>query len=231
MEHEHGSQPGPVRAGHLPLVLRQGPLPGSGRRLGRDAFGFWKANTHRLVGWHVKDGTRLASQPPPPANPFTQGSCVRGSLPAGLTNTDALIRRRRNNLERVSFRPGSGRVGYKKIFDEVGAKGCEVSILETDGGMEPRPTRAGRSGTRSSAISICSGSVQGRAHAPRRASRKRQCSRVTSSSPVRGLLAAFAVALVAAGGVCSRRSLDPHARVGSLYPAVARRPSQSLELS
>ena len=38
-----------------------------------DALGFWTANSHRLVGWHVKDGSRLVPPPAPLAsNPFTQ---------------------------------------------------------------------------------------------------------------------------------------------------------------
>ena len=37
-----------------------------------DAFGFWQANSHRLVGWHIKDGSRLVPAPGPGVTPFTQ---------------------------------------------------------------------------------------------------------------------------------------------------------------
>ncbi len=63
-------------------------------------------------------------------------------------------------------------------------------------------------------------------------SRRRRCSRVISSSRVRGLLAAFAVALVAANAASAHGDPSTHMLESeNLYPAVASRPSQSLELS
>ena len=61
--------------------------------------------------------------------------------------------------------------------------------------------------------------------------RKRRCSRVSSSSRVRALLAAFAAALVAANAASAHGDPSTHMlETENLYPAVASRPSQSLEL-
>jgi hypothetical protein len=110
-----------------------------------DAFGFWQANTHRLVGWHVKDGTRLAVQPAPPANPFTQ-TIVRPPTfaPGGLANNDALYTGEGTIGKGYPFDPDPAVVGFKKIFDDVGNKGAKFSILETDSGIGPA-TDPGRS--------------------------------------------------------------------------------------
>ncbi len=110
-----------------------------------DAFEFWKANAHRLVGWHVKDGTRLASQPPPPTNPFTQ-TIVRPPTfaPGGLANNDALYAGEGTISRGYPVDPDPGVVGFKRIFDDVGAKGSKWSILETDSGIGPA-TDPGRS--------------------------------------------------------------------------------------
>jgi hypothetical protein len=113
-----------------------------------DAFGFWKANTHRLVGWHVKDGTRLAVQPAPPANPFTQ-TIVRPPTfappaPPALANNDALYTGEGTIAKGYPFDPDPAVVGFKRIFDDVGNKGAKFSILETDSGIGPA-TDPGRS--------------------------------------------------------------------------------------
>jgi hypothetical protein len=110
-----------------------------------DAFGFWQANTHRLVGWHVKDGTRLAVQPAPPANPFTQ-TIVRPPTfaPGGLANNDALYTGEGTIGKGYPFDPDPAVVGFKRIFDDVGNKGAKFSILETDSGIGPA-TDPGRS--------------------------------------------------------------------------------------
>jgi hypothetical protein len=98
-----------------------------------DAFGFWQANSHRLVGWHVKDGTRLASNPAPPANPFTQ-AIVRPGFPlAG--GTDALYTGEGTIAKGYPYDSDPAVVGFKKIFDDVGNKGAKFSILETDSGI------------------------------------------------------------------------------------------------
>jgi hypothetical protein len=110
-----------------------------------DAFGFWKEHAHRLVGWHVKDGTRLATQPAPPANPFTQ-TIVRPPTfaPGGLANNDALYAGEGTISRGYPFDPDPAVVGFKRIFDDVGAKGSKWSILETDSGIGPA-TDPGRS--------------------------------------------------------------------------------------
>ena len=110
-----------------------------------DAFGFWKQNTHRIVGWHVKDGTRLAVQPAPPANPFTQ-TIVRPPTfaPGGLANNDALYAGEGTISRGYPFDPDTAVVGFKRIFDDVKNKGPKWSILETDSGIGPA-TDPGRS--------------------------------------------------------------------------------------
>ena len=110
-----------------------------------DAFGFWQANTHRLIGWHVKDGTRLASNPLPPANPFTQ-VVVRPPTfaPGGLAPNDALYTGEGTIAKGYPFDPDPGVVGFKKIFGDVGNKGAKFSILESDNAIGPA-TDPGRS--------------------------------------------------------------------------------------
>ena len=59
----------------------------------------------------------------------------------------------------------------------------------------------------------------------------RQCSRVTSSSRVRALAAALAAALAVVGGASAHGDPSTHTlESDNLYPAVASRPSQALEL-
>lgn len=102
-----------------------------------DAFAFWQANTHRLVGWHVKDGTRLAVQPAPPTNPFTQTLVRPPYWKAGgqLGNSDALYTGEGTIAKGYPFDPDPAVVGFKKIFDDVGNKGAKFAILETDSGI------------------------------------------------------------------------------------------------
>jgi len=102
-----------------------------------DAFGFWKANAHRLVGWHVKDGTRIVPPPTPtPANPapnpFTQ-LIARPGFPLGAT--DALYTGEGTIAKGYPFDSDPAVVGFKRIFDDVGNKGAKWSILETDSGI------------------------------------------------------------------------------------------------
>ena len=103
-----------------------------------DAFGFWQANTHRLVGWHVKDGTRLASSPHRPANPFTQ-TVVRPPTfaPAGLATNDALYTGEGSIAKGYPFDPDPAVVGFKKIFDDVGNKGAK--FFDPRDGQRDRP--------------------------------------------------------------------------------------------
>jgi hypothetical protein len=76
-----------------------------------DAFGFWQENTHRLVGWHVKDGTRLAVQPAPPANLFTQTIVRRPTFAPGGSRATTLstpVRERSGRVTRSTrIRPSS----------------------------------------------------------------------------------------------------------------------------
>jgi hypothetical protein len=102
-----------------------------------DLFGWWKANYHRIVSWHVKDGTRLAVQPLPPTNPFTQ-TIARAGFP--LTNgTDALYEGEGSIGQGFPVDPDPAVVGFKRIFEEVGAKGSRFYQAESDSAIGPPP--------------------------------------------------------------------------------------------
>ncbi|HXV35463.1 MAG TPA: twin-arginine translocation signal domain-containing protein [Gaiellaceae bacterium] len=107
-----------------------------------DLFGWWKANYHRIVAWHIKDGTRLASMPAPPTNPFTQ-TVARPGFP--LTATDALYEGEGTIARGYPVDPDPAVVGFKRIFDDVGAKGSRFYMTESDNAIGPAATDAGRS--------------------------------------------------------------------------------------
>jgi hypothetical protein len=107
-----------------------------------DLFGWWKENFHRIVAWHIKDGTRLSPQPSPPTNPFTQ-TVARVGFP--LTPTDALYEGEGSIAQGYPIDPDPGVVGFKRIFDDVGAKGSRFYIAESDNAIGPAATDPGRS--------------------------------------------------------------------------------------
>ena len=110
-----------------------------------DAYGWWTANYHRIVAWHIKDGTRLAVQPAPPTNPFTQVVTRPPTFaPGGLANNDALYTGEGSIAQGYPVDPDPGVVGYKKLFDDVGAKGSRFYIVESDNAIGPA-TDPGRS--------------------------------------------------------------------------------------
>ena len=110
------------------------PDPVDGSRW--DALGFWKANAHRLVGWHVKDGNRLVPAPIPTANPFTQ-TVQRPPLfvTGSAAGPDVIYAGEGSIGQGYPVDPDPGVVGYRRIFDEVGAKGSRFYIVESDSGI------------------------------------------------------------------------------------------------
>jgi hypothetical protein len=107
-----------------------------------DLFGWWKDNYHRNVAWHIKDGTRLAVQPLPPTNPFTQ-TIARTGFPLGAT--DALYEGEGSIAQGHPVDPDPAVVGFERIFDDVGAKGSRFYIAESDNAIGPATTDPGRS--------------------------------------------------------------------------------------
>jgi hypothetical protein len=99
-----------------------------------DLFGWWKANFHRIVAWHIKDGTRVVPQPLPPTNPFTQ-IVARAGFP--LSPTDALYEGEGSIGRGYPVDPDPGVVGFKRIFDDVGAKGSRFYMTESDNAIGP----------------------------------------------------------------------------------------------
>jgi sugar phosphate isomerase/epimerase len=111
------------------------PDPVGGSRW--DALGFWKAHSQRLVGWHIKDGNRLV--PPPPlvtTNPFTQVVNRPPTFVAGAGGTaagaDCIYAGEGSIGQGYPVDPDPAVVGYKRIFDEVPAKGSRFFIVESD---------------------------------------------------------------------------------------------------
>jgi sugar phosphate isomerase/epimerase len=90
---------------------------------------FWKANSKRILAWHVKDGSRLVPPPARGVNPFTQ---VIQRTP---TFQDAILSGEGSIGQGYPVDPDPAVVGYKKIFDEVGEKGSRYYIVETDSGL------------------------------------------------------------------------------------------------
>jgi hypothetical protein len=94
-----------------------------------DALGFWKANSHRLVGWHIKDGNRLVPPPPPGVNPFTQ------TVARTPTFTDVVYAGEGSIGQGYPVDPDPAVVGYQRLFGEVGEKGSRFYIVESDSGI------------------------------------------------------------------------------------------------
>ena len=106
-----------------------------------DLFGWWKDHSHRLVAWHIKDGTRLVPPPAPGVNPFTQVV----ARPGFITPTDALYTGEGSLGKGYPVDPDPGVVGFKRIFEDVGEKGARFYIVESDNAIGPVATDPGRS--------------------------------------------------------------------------------------
>jgi sugar phosphate isomerase/epimerase len=103
-----------------------------------DAFGFWQANAHRIVAWHVKDGTRISPPPNPPTNPFTQVTTRPPTFaPGGLANNDSIYTGEGSIGRGYPVDPDPGVVGFKKLFGTVDVKGAKFSIVESDNAIGP----------------------------------------------------------------------------------------------
>jgi len=89
---------------------------------------YWKANSKRILAWHVKDGSRLVPPPPPGVNPFTQ------TIARTPTFTDAILAGEGSIGQGYPVDPDPAVVGFKRIFDEVGEKGSNYYIVESDSG-------------------------------------------------------------------------------------------------
>lgn len=104
-----------------------------------DALGFWKANSHRLVGWHLKDGNRLVPTPAPGASPFTQvvarPPTFVGNASATNRGADVVYAGEGSIGQGYPVDPDPAVVGYRRIFDEVGEKGSRFFIVESDSGI------------------------------------------------------------------------------------------------
>jgi sugar phosphate isomerase/epimerase len=96
-----------------------------------DPLSYWVANSKRLLAWHVKDGSRIVPPPAPPTNPFTQ-TIVRAP---GFT--DVIYAGEGSIGQGYPVDPDPAVVGFKRIFDEVGAKGSRYYIIESDSGPGP----------------------------------------------------------------------------------------------
>jgi sugar phosphate isomerase/epimerase len=104
------------------------PDPVDGSRW--DALGFWTANSHRLVGWHIKDGNRLVPAPAPNQNPFTQ------TVARPPTFTSDVVYAGEGSIgQGYPVDPDPAVVGFRRLFDEVGEKGSRFYIVESDSGI------------------------------------------------------------------------------------------------
>jgi sugar phosphate isomerase/epimerase len=96
-----------------------------------DLPGWFFRNQKRLLAWHVKDGTRIVPQPAPPANPFTQ------TIQRTPTFVDALYSLEGSIGQGYPVDPDPAVIGFKRLFDEIGAKGSRFYIVESDSGPGP----------------------------------------------------------------------------------------------
>ena len=97
-----------------------------------DALGWFAANSHRILAWHIKDGSRIVPQPPPPASPFTQ------TVARTPTFTDVIYVGEGSIGNGYPVDPDPAVVGFGKLFDEVvGQKGSRFYIAESDSSPGP----------------------------------------------------------------------------------------------
>jgi sugar phosphate isomerase/epimerase len=92
---------------------------------------YWVRNSHRLLAWHIKDGSRLVPQPAPPANPFTQ------TVQRTPTFVDVIYAGEGSIGQGYPVDPDPAVPGFKKIFQDVGEKGSRYYIVESDSGPGP----------------------------------------------------------------------------------------------
>ena len=167
------------------------PDPVDGSRW--DALGFWKANSHRLVGWHIKDGNRLVPAPAPTAEPVH---------PDGGPSTDVHLGRR---VRRAKARSGRATRWIPTLRSWVSGASSTRSGRRARGSTSSRATAASgaqrtrvvRSGTPRSPSRTCSGcaaaiSATGAAmcqtRLSSRASGRQADVALSSRPPVRGLV-------------------------------------------
>ena len=103
-----------------------------------DLFGWWKSHYHRLVAWHIKDGTGSPSSPPRrPIRSPRWSSDRRRSRPAAWPPTTPCIPGEGSIGQGYPVDPDPGVVGFKRIFEDVGAKGSRFYIVESDNAIGP----------------------------------------------------------------------------------------------
>ena len=107
-----------------------------------DLYGWWVTHPERIVGWHIKDGTRIVPQPPPPSNPFTQ-TVARPGFP--LSATDALYLGEGTIAKGYPIDPDPNVVGFRTLFDTVTGKGDRFYIAESDNAIGQATIDPGRS--------------------------------------------------------------------------------------
>jgi hypothetical protein len=107
-----------------------------------DLYGWWMDNSHRIIAWHIKDGTRLVPPPAAGQNPFTQ-TVARAGFP--LSATDALYTGEGSIGQGYPVDPDPNVVGFRTLFDTVGAKGSRFYIAESDSAIGPAAIDPGRS--------------------------------------------------------------------------------------
>lgn len=110
-----------------------------------DALGFWVANAHRLVAWHIKDGNRLVPAPAAGLNPFTQvvsrppyftGTATNGNATTPPNaGADVVYAGEGSIGQGYPVDPDPAVVGYRRLFDTVGAKGSRYYVVESDSGI------------------------------------------------------------------------------------------------
>ena len=188
-----------LRAGHLPLLRRPGPLPGPGRRrrpVATSPFGWsGRRTTHRILAWHVKDGTRLVPQPPARRTRSRRRSCARTSP---LTATRRLYRARARSARATRStrtRPSSASSGSST---RSARRARASTIIESDSATRPARRDPGRS-LRHAKLSL---------REPARAARRREGHRARST-------------------VADEASLRERLRRGSPADAAACAPSRS----
>ena len=103
-----------------------------------DFYGFWTTNAHRVIGWHAKDGSRIVPAPAPGLNPFIQ------TIQRTPTFTDAIVALEGSIGNGYPVDPDPAVPGFKKLFQDVGAKGSHYVFVESDSGPGPA-TDLGRS--------------------------------------------------------------------------------------
>ena len=96
-----------------------------------DFYGFWTTNAHRVIGWHAKDGTRIVPPTAPGVNPFTQ------TIQRTPTFTDAIVALEGSIGIGYPVDPDPAVPGFKKLFQDVAAKGSHYVFVESDSGPGP----------------------------------------------------------------------------------------------